>query len=151
LAFPKLEARVGVADDTDVGVYFAKNIQSNYGWLGFDVKHALLRQGLDVPVTVSLRGAYTKTLFIHDMDMHALSAGVTAAHTLWNTVTPYAGVGTDVVFARERSSAVDLHSELVVTPNALAGIEVAVWRVAIGFEAQVGPVATAQARTTFVF
>lgn len=151
LAFPKLKARVGVADDTDVGVYFAMNPQSNYGWLGFDLKQVLLRQSDEMPVTLSVRGAYTKTLFVSDMDMHALSAGASVGHTFWNRVTPYLGAGADLVIARETSPAVDLSTEVVLAPNAIGGVEVTFWHMAVGVEAQLASVSSAQIQTTFVF
>jgi opacity protein-like surface antigen len=151
LTFPKLKARVGVAEDTDVGVYFAMNPQANYGWLGFDAKHVLLRQGDEMPVTLSVRGAYTKTLFVGDMDMHAVSAGASMGHTFWDRVTPYVGAGADLVIARETSPSVDLSTEVVLAPHALAGVEVTFWRLAVGLEAQLASVSSAQIQTTFVF
>ena len=151
LTFPKLKARVGVADDTDLGVYFAMNPQSNYGWLGFDAKQVLLRQSDEMPVTLSVRGAYTKTLFVSDMDMHTVSAGASVGHTFWNRVTPYLGAGADLVIARETSPAVDLSTEVVLAPHALGGVEVTFWHLAVGVEAQVASVSSAQIQTTFVF
>ena len=151
LSFPKLKVRVGVTDDTDVGVYFAVNPESNYGWLGFDVKHAFLRQSDEMPVTFSLRGAYTRTLFVSDMDMHAFSAEASVGRTFWNRVTPYIGAGADTVLARETAPAVDLKNELVLSPHALGGVEVKLWRFTIGIEAQVAAVTTAQVQTSFVF
>lgn len=151
LNFPKLKARVGVADDTDLGVYFAMNPASNYGWLGFDLKQVLLRQSAGMPVTLSVRGAYTKTLFVGDMDMHAISAGASVGHTFWDRVTPYLGAGADLVIARETSPAVDLSAEVVLAPHALGGVEVTFWHLAVGFEAQLASVSSAQLQTTFVF
>jgi len=151
LSFPKLKLRVGVTQNTDVGIFFTMNPESNYGWIGLDVKHALLRQGATMPVTLSLRGAYTKTLFVSDMDMHALSAGISLDRTFWNTLTPYLGVGGDMVLARETSSAVNLNSELVLAPHVLAGVEVAFWHVAVGIEGQYGALPSAQLQVSGMF
>ena len=151
LAFPKLKLRVGAAESTDAGVFFAMNPLANYGWVGVDVKHALLRQAEGLPVTVAVRGAYTKTLFVGDMDMHAASADVSAGHTLWGVLTPYAGVGGDVVLARETAKTVELETEVVPAPHAFAGLEVAVWHVAVGVEGQLGGLNTLQAQVAAVF
>src|SRR5262245_36473510 len=92
LSFPKLRITAGVSDRVDVGAYWTKNMQSNYGWLGFDVKYAVLRQSETTPISLAVRGAYTKTLYVEDMDMHALTADVSAGRTFWNVLTPYLGV-----------------------------------------------------------
>lgn len=150
-AYPKLKLRVGVTDDTDLGMFFTKNPESNYGWLGIDVKHALMRQSQDMPVTLSVRGAYTKTLFVSDMDMHDVGADVVVGRTFWNTLTPYAGVGGDVVLARETSKRVDLDTEVVPVPHALVGTEVKFWHVALGAEAQYGAIPSLQLMASAVF
>lgn len=151
LAFPKLGVRLGVTDDTDVGVFFAANPRANYGWLGVDVKHALLRQDEELPVTLAVRGAYTKTLFVGDMDMHALTAGVSVGRTLWGALTPYVGVGSELVLARETASSVDLDTEVAAVPHGFAGVELAFWRVTLGLEGQVSALPTLQARLAAVF
>ncbi|MCK6531451.1 MAG: hypothetical protein L6Q84_00660 [Polyangiaceae bacterium] len=151
LGYPKLKLRVGVADHTDVGLFFTMNPSSNYGWVGVDVKHALLRQSDSLPVTLAVRGAYTKTLFVSDMDMHALTADVSMGRTFWKALTPYVGVGGDLVLARETSPAVDLDTELVPTPHALVGLEASLWHVALGVEGQYGAIPTVQAQISAVF
>ena len=144
LAFPKLKLQFGITDHTDVSLFFTKNTSSNYGWLGLDMRHALLRQGPGMPVTLAVRGAYTKTLFVSDMDMHALTGGVSAGRVLWSRVTPYLGVGVDWIVARETASSVDLDPEWVSVGHALAGLQVAFWHVALGAEAQMGTINSAQ-------
>jgi hypothetical protein len=132
--FPKLRARVGLSDRLDLGAFFTENPQANYGWVGLEAKYTALREGPAMPVTLAVRGAYTKTLFVHDMDMHALTADVAAGRTWAGGFTPYVGVGGDLVFARERSEVVDLKNELVLVPHVLAGVEVRYWRATLGAE-----------------
>ncbi|MCC6898359.1 MAG: hypothetical protein IT377_05255 [Polyangiaceae bacterium] len=151
LAYPKLKLRVGVTDDTDVGAFFTMNPTSNYGFVGVDVKHALLRQSDQLPVTLAVRGAYTKTLFVGDMDMHALTADVSVGRTFWKTLTPYVGVGGDLVLARETAKTVELDTEVVPAPHALAGFELAIWHVALGLEGQYGAMPSLQAQVSAVF
>lgn len=151
LAFPKLTVRVGVTDALDVGAYFTKSLEANYGWLGLEGKYALLAQHEGAPVSLAVRAAYTKTLYVADVDLHALGADVSVGRTFWSRVTPYAGLGADAVLARETSDAVDLETEAPVVPHATAGIEVRWWRLAVGAEAQVGALASYQARVLAVF
>ena len=151
LAFPKLKLRVGVTENTDVGVFYTMNPQSNYGFIGLDVKHGLLSQSSDMPVSLSLRGAYTKTLFVEDMDLHALTGDVTVGRTFWHTLTPYVGLGADAVLARETADTVELDTEAVLAPHAVVGLEVAFWHVALGAETQLASVTTLQMQVSAIF
>jgi len=148
---PKLKLRVGIGGHTDLGAYYSMNPMSNFGWIGIDAKHAFLRQGPDMPLTLSVRGAYTKTLFIDDMDMHAVSADVSVGRTFRYRITPYLGAGTDAVLARETSSVVDLDTEYQVAPHAFAGLEVAVRHLTIGAEAHYATIPSAHAQVGWVF
>lgn len=149
--FPKLKLRVGLGRNTDVGAYYTMNPMSNYGWFGVDAKHALVRQGEDMPVTVAVRGAYTKTLFVDDMDMHALSADVSVGRTFRYRITPYLGAGADAVLARETSPVVDLDTEYVTVGHAFAGVEVALWHLIIGAEGHYSTIPSAQAQVAWLF
>ena len=151
LRFPKLTLRVGVTDDLDIGAFYSENPNANYGWLGIDVKYGVLEQSRDMPVSLAVRGAYTKTLYVADMDMHAATVDVSIGRTFWTVLTPYVGVGSDAVLARETSDAVELETEAVVVPHATAGLELRYWHVAIGGEAQLSEVNSYQVRVSAVF
>ena len=149
--FPMLRLRAGVSDDLDVGVFYTANSEANYGWLGVEAKYGWLRQSEDMPVSVSVRGAYTKTLYVSDMDMHALTADVSVGRTFWNALTPYAALGVDAVLARETSSAVELHDEAPFVPHLTAGLEARWWHVAVGGEVQVSALTSYQMRVSALF
>lgn len=151
LSFPKLRFRVGVTDDIDVGAFYTRNPRANYGWAGVEVKYGLLRQSEAKPITLALRGAYTKTLYVGDMDMHAATIDVAAGRTFWGAFTPYLGVGSDAVLARETTDKVDLKTEGQDISHVLGGFEVRVWHVAIGAEAYRGALTTFQARVAALF
>ncbi len=143
-AFPKLRLRAGVTDAIDVGAFYTKNPKANYGWLGLEARFGLLHQSEAMPIALALRGAYTKTLYVEDMDMHAVSADVAAGRTFRGVFTPYLGLGGDLVLVRETSEVVDLQSEARVVPHALGGVEVRYWHVALGAEAYVGALTSFQ-------
>ena len=151
LSFPKFLVRVGLTENLDVGAYWTKNLDANYGWLGLEAKYGALQQSETMPISLAVRGAYTKTLYVEDMDMHAVTADVAAGHTLWKAFTPYVGVGGDVVWARETSDAVALHSETVPVSRAFGGAEVRLWHVELGAEAQFGALTTYQLKVAAVF
>lgn len=148
---PKLRLRAGITDDLEVGAFFTKNLEANYGWFGVEAKYGVLQQRDDMPVALAVRGAYTKTLFVHDMDMHALTADVSVGRTFWNVVTPYVAVGGDAVLARETSNAVNLATETSFVPHLTAGAEVRYWHVAVGFEAQRSALTSYQLQVSAVF
>jgi hypothetical protein len=150
-AFPKLRLRVGVTDDLDVGAFYTANLKANYGWLGVEGKYAVLTQRDGMPISLAVRGAYTKTLYVADMNMQAFTADVSVGRTFWNVLTPYVALGSDAVLARETSKAVALETERLVVPHLAAGFEVRYWHVAIGAEAQVSALTSYQAQVSAVF
>jgi hypothetical protein len=150
-SLPMLRLRVGVTDDVEVGAFFSENPNANYGWLGLEAKYAVLEQRDDVPVTLAVRGAYTKTLFVTDMNMHALTADVSVGRTFWNVLTPYLAVGGDAVLAKETSDAVELKNEYVFVPHVTAGLEARYWHVSVGAEAQLSTLTSYQATVSAVF
>jgi len=133
-SFPLARVRVGVAEKLDLGAYWTRNPNANYGWLGLEAKYGFARSGDAVPVNFAARLAYTKTLYVHDMDMHTITAELAASRTYWSRLTPFLYLGSDVVIARERSDVVALHSETQVVPHAIAGAELRYWHLAIGGE-----------------
>jgi hypothetical protein len=135
-AFPKLRVRVGVGERWDLGAFYTRNPQANYGWAGFETRYGALRQSETMPVSMAVRGAYTRTLFVDDMDMHAITTDVAVGRTFWNMLTPYVDVGGDIVMARETASTVDLHQETQYASHAIAGVELRYWHVALGAEAK---------------
>lgn len=149
--FPKVRVGLGVTDRIDVGAFYSENPNANYGWAGLEVKYGVLGQSETTPVSLGVRGAYTKTLYVDDMDMHAFTADVATARTFGGVLTPYLGVGTDLVWARETSDAVDLQDESDVVPHVLGGAELRFRYLSIGAEAQKGALATFQMQITALF
>lgn len=143
--FPKLRIRAGVSDRADVGAFYTRNVDANYGWIGLDGRYALLREEDAAPVALAVRSAYTKTLYVHDMDMHALTVDLSVGRRLWRVVRPYAGLGADGVYTRETSPAVALRREALVAPHLFGGVDVTAWRrLSAGVEFTVGPRPSAQ-------
>jgi len=131
-SFPLARVRVGVADKLDLGAYWTRNVNANYGWLGLEAKYGFAHSDGETPVHFAARLAYTKTLYVHDMDMHTITAELASSRTYWNVLTPFLYLGSDVVIARERSDVVALHAETQVVPHAIAGAELRWWHMAIG-------------------
>lgn len=140
--FPMFEVRAGLTDKLDLGAFYTRNPEANYGWLGLDAKYAMLNEAAGSPVSMAVRAAYTKTLYVTDMDMHAATADVSVGRK-FGLLRPYVGLGADGVYARETSSAVNLGNEFSVVPHAFGGVDMTLWnRVSVGAEYTRGVIAS---------
>ena len=149
--FPKLRARVGITDALDLGAFYTRNPNANYGWIGLDANYGLLQQAKGAPVSLGVRGAWTKTLFVHDMKMNTGTAQVGVGRTLWNVLTPYVYGGADVVVAQETSERVDLKTETEVVPHVMTGAELRWWHVSIVAEVHVSDLTSYQVQIGALF
>ena len=124
LKFPGLMGRVGVSANTDVGVYFTKNPNANYGFYGAQVQRRLLgaadkRWAASARASfVSLYGPDDAKLTVYGMDLVA-SRKLTL--TRWVAVSPYVGVSGYLSTSHETSAAVALSDEHVGGGQAMAG------------------------------
>ena len=150
-SFPSLRLRVGVTDAFDLGAYYTRSPGANYGWLGLEGRYGVLRQSETMPVSLTVRAAYTKTLYVSDMDMHTATYDVSAGRTFWNRVTAYAGWGQDLVLARETSPAVQLKTALEPVGRRFAGVQVRLWHLALGVEREAGALTRTQVQLAMVW
>ena len=148
--FPKLKLRAGITDNLDVGAFYTRNPEANYGWVGVDGKYSVLTESNEQPLSVAVRAAYTKTLYVSDMDMHAATADVSVGRR-WHGFRPYVGVGADAVLARETSAHVTLDTEKMVVPHVFAGFGLTVLRrLSLGAEFTQGALPSVQAQVAAV-
>ena len=149
--FPKVRLGYGINDRLDLGAFYTENPNANYGWLGLEARYGLKKQSATEPVSVSLRGAYTRTLYVDDMDMNAFTVDAAAGRMFYGFLTPYAGAGGDLVLAHETSDVVMLHDENHFIPHAVAGLEARVWHAAVGAEYTWGELTSLQLHVTALF
>jgi hypothetical protein len=143
--FPKIKVRVGATDNLDIGAFYSSNPRANYGWAGVDARYRLVNATAKRPLSFAVRGAYTRTLYVDDMSMHAFTADLSADRRFWREVRSYVGVGADAVIARETSASVTLRDERIIVPHVFGGIDVPIGRrLAIGAEFTVGARPTVQ-------
>lgn len=150
-SFPIGRARYGVTDRLDVGAYYTRNPNANYGWFGLEATYGALQQSEKTPISLALRGAYTRTLYVQDMDMNAFTGDITAGRTLWKIVAPYAGLGGDLVLAHETSPVVSLQNETQFVPHVIGGLEARYWHMGIGAEANWGALSSYQIQVSAMF
>jgi hypothetical protein len=124
LAFPGLTARVGVATNTDVGVYFTKNPGANYGFYGMQVQQSL-GESPNRSWAAAARVSFISMYGPDDLDFRVFGVDVLASRkfavTRWATVSPYVGGSSYLAASHEKTSAVDLDDERVLGVQGMVG------------------------------
>jgi len=124
LKFPGLMARVGVSNKTDLGFYFTKNPNANYGFYGAQVQQNFMGSTTS-DWAASGRLSFVSLFGPEDVDLAVIGLDLVASRqfalTSWATVSPYAGVSSYLTGAREKSSVVDLEDESQGGSQAMIG------------------------------
>jgi hypothetical protein len=124
LKFPGLMVRAGVTNTTDVGVYFTKNPNANYGFFGGQVQRNFMG-GASGEWAAAGRLSAVSLFGPEDVDLTVLGWDVVGSRqialTSWASVSPYAGISSYFSMAREKSNVVDLDNEYVGGSQAMVG------------------------------
>jgi hypothetical protein len=124
LKFPGLMGRVGVSANTDVGVYFTKNPNANYGFFGGQLQRRLVG-GADHRWAASARASFVSLYGPDDVNLTTYGLDLVASRKLaitrWASVSPYVGVSSYLSTSHEKSAVVTLHDEHVGGSQAMAG------------------------------
>jgi hypothetical protein len=142
LQFPGLTFRAGISSTTDVGAYFTKNFQANYGAFGLQLQQSLIHGADDWDV--SARASFVSLFGPEDLDLSVYGVDVVASWKRWTlgpaTVTPYGGVATYLASSHEKSAAVNLANERVGGAIGTLGAALQISVVRLGAEASVSQV-----------
>lgn len=149
IVMPKLFARVGVSDRIDVGFYFTKNPDANYGFMGGEIKYALFAKS-EKPVAMAVRTSYATLLGVQDLNYHLWGVDLSASKKI-GLLTPYLGIGANLGRAIETTSKVNLRSENVLTPRGIVGTQLALSFLRLTAEMDIATVPTFSLRTGFGF
>ncbi|MGH7637294.1 MAG: hypothetical protein ACREOK_06545 [Gemmatimonadaceae bacterium] len=138
LKFPGLAVRAGVSSRTDVGVYFTKSPDANYGFYGAQLQQNLTSDGWK-KVSAAARVSFVSMYGPEDLDFSVYGADLLASRefTVWGgraAVSPYALVSANLGRSHEKSSVVDLEDENVFGAQATVGVEARVWKAKVGVE-----------------
>jgi hypothetical protein len=122
LKFPGLTARLGVTDKTDVGIYYTKNPNANYGFFGGQVQQSFFNRS---DWSAATRLSFTSLYGPEDVDLTVLGWDVVASREFelngWASVSPYAGFSSYFSMSNETSPVVDLENEYVGGSQAMVG------------------------------
>lgn len=128
LAFPGLTARVGVSERMDVGVYFTRNPNANYGFYGVQVQRSLAP--IDARWATAARVSFQSLYGPEDLNFSVYGLDVLASRTValtsWADVSPYAGVSTFLTTSHEKSAVVSLDDERQFGAQAMVGASMSV-------------------------
>jgi hypothetical protein len=146
LAFPGLTARIGITNRLDVGVYFTKNPNANYGFWGAQVQYNLINK-VESSWAVSTRASFVSMFGPDDLTFNIYGADVIASKEFklfsdWAYVSPYVGLSTYVSHAHERTEAVKLDDEIVGGGQVMAGAVLRLSIATLGVEYNVAKVST---------
>lgn len=138
LPIPGLMARVGVSDRVDVGAYFTKNVNANYGIVGGQVQYGLI-DDVETGVVAAARGTAVKLFGPEDLSASVYGVELLASRDVW-VLSPYAGVSGHLSRGHERTSKVDLDDENVLGVQGTLGLAYSISHLRLGAEYTVGRV-----------
>ena len=126
LAFPGLTARIGVSKKMDVGLYFTRNPNANYGFFGTQLQYSLLNNP-EKKWAAAARVSFSSMFGPADLKFSVYGLDLIASQEFriysdWAFVSPYVGISTYLSRAHETTDKVNLHDENVVGGQALAGV-----------------------------
>jgi hypothetical protein len=145
LQFPGLALRAGVTSSTDVGAYFTRNFQANYGVYGVQLQQNLVKSGAH-DWDVSARASFVSLFGPEDVDLKVYGVDVVTSwkHLKYRkaTLVPYAGVSTYLSSSHEKSSLVNLTDEQVIGAMGTVGAALQFSVVRLAAEASVARVSS---------
>jgi hypothetical protein len=153
LKFPGLAFRAGVTSKSDLGFYFTKNVQANYGVYGMQLQQNLIRGGAR-DWDVSARASFVSLFGPDDLDLNVYGVDLVTSWKQWTykraTVVPYAGLATYLASSHEKANAVNLADERVIGAMATLGAELQFSVVRVAAEASVAKVPSFSMKLGFV-
>lgn len=127
MPIPRLQLRMGVLENVDVGVWGAADPKSNYGFVGVDVKIGFIQQAEGAPLSVALRPNFTTMLGPSELWLGTGGVDASVSYN-FHGLEPYIGLGAMASIAVERSDDVNLESGKDFSPVAFAGLDYT-WKV----------------------
>lgn len=138
LAFPGLTGRVGITKKLDVGLYWTKNMNANYGFFGGQVQYNLI-DNAERKWAAAARANYIRLYGPEDVDLSVYGVDLVASREFrirpkWASISPYATVSGYVSHGHEKTDRVDLKDETGVGVQAAVGAALKLSVARIGVE-----------------
>jgi len=120
LGFPGINARAGITDKIDVGIYFTKNPNANYGFYGGQVQYNLIND-LTNGMAAAIRASYVRMFGPEDLNLGIYGLDLTVSRDV-SRYSPYAGISTYLSSAQATTSKVNLDDESVTGLQGMIGV-----------------------------
>ncbi|MEK7702708.1 MAG: hypothetical protein AAB317_01940 [Nitrospirota bacterium] len=101
LPLPKIHLQKGLPFGIDLGLVYSAVPQLDLSVMGAEIKYAVIAGNVALPA-VAIRGAYTKLSGVDTLDLSTMSLDLSVSKG-FTFITPYAGVGTVQVAAKEKA------------------------------------------------
>jgi hypothetical protein len=123
IMLPALQARMGITDKMDVGLYFTHSgpFGGHYGFVGADLKYAIVNN-LENGFAVSARMSHMQALGISDFNLSNTGVDIFVSKDLLK-FTPYVGLAGFYTFSKETTDEVALENEHVFDGRVVAGLD----------------------------
>ena len=149
VVMPTLRGRLGISDNVDIGAYFTKAPEANYGFLAGEIKYAVLQESEKVPA-VAIRPTFVTLLGVDDMDLNVYGVDFSASKK-FGMFTPYLGIREILAVGTETTSKVDLDRESVWATQGIIGVTFSISRFNFAAEYNIAEVSTFAITTGFNF
>ncbi len=137
LQFPGLAFRAGLTSTSDVGLYFTRNVEANYGAYGAQVQQHLVRFAGEWDV--SARASFTALFGPEDVDLNVYGADVVASWREWKyaraSLVPYAAVSTYLATSHQATAVQTLADERTVSVMTTLGAQLRYSAMRVAWEA----------------
>lgn len=125
LPFPGLSGRLGITDKLDLGLFWTKNFNANYGVWGGQIQYNLVND-LEKRWATSARLSFTSLYGPEDLNLNTYGIDLLASKEfpIYSDkvfIAPYLGVSSYLIRSHEKSDVVDLTNENVVGLQSMVG------------------------------
>lgn len=144
LKFPGLMVRGGLTDRTDAGIYFTKNPNANYGFIGAQVQQSLAPDTWD-NWNAAARVSFVTLYGPEDVDHTVYGVDLVASRQFpvfsgRAVISPYAGVSATLARSKEKSAVVQLDDESVAGTQGMVGAAARIYNATVSVEYAVATV-----------
>ena len=141
LPIPGLMFRTGITNKIDVGAYWIKNPNANYGMWGGQAQYNFVNE-LEKNWAASARASFVSLYGPEDLDLtvyglELMASKEYAVYSDWISVSPYAGVSTYLSSSHEKTAAVNLKDETIFGVQGTVGVvsQISLARLAVEYNA----------------
>ena len=120
LGFPGLEARMGYNEKIDIGLYFTKNPNANYGFYGAQLQYNLINN-LENGLAAAVRASFVQLFGPEDLNQGVYGLDLLVSKDV-DRFSPYAGISTYLGRAQATTSKVSLDDENIIAAQGMVGV-----------------------------